>query len=292
MGIPELRCARALHDIRKEIRERIILEWTAISPPWILPRSMKPVSLFQRVNSSIIKYTIFRRIVSLTNILHHLFLMSPAASAIIFLERTLKVKEMLNTMTDSELENLSVTLWRTMYQAYTRFKNGMDQVLGEHGLTMEQYLVLVTVKYHDAPIRIVDVARWLERSTNSVTMIVDRMVKAGLLRRVRDRSDRRTVNVFLTSKAENALKPANPAAWEFMQQGMSPLSSKDKNAFASLLKTINHKLLEYFNPGADVEKMLKNDSKQQEYLMKQWRKQPWLAAPKAKRRGTEKRKTN
>jgi len=186
-------------------------------------------------------------------------------------------------MTNRELEDLSVTLWRMLSQAYTRFKNGMDQVLTEQGLTMEQYLVLATIKYHDVPIRITDVARWLERSTNSITMIVDRMVKAGLLRRVRDRSDRRVVNVFLTSKAENALGPANPAAWEFMQQGMSSLSSKDKNAFASLLEMINHKLLEYLNPGADVDGMLKDDSRQQGYLMKQWRKQPWLATPKARK---------
>jgi DNA-binding MarR family transcriptional regulator len=206
----------------------------------------------------------------------------------IFLKKRLKAKETLNMMANHELENLSVTLWRMVYQAYARFKNGMDQVLSEHGLTMEQYLVLVTIKYHRAPIRITDIARWLERSTNSVTMIVDRMVKAGLLRRVRDRRDRRTVNVFLTSKAEDALNPANPAAWEFMQQGMSALSAEDKNAFADLLKMINHKLLEYLNPGADVEGMLKNDSKQQEYLMKQWRKQPWLATPRAKRRGTRK----
>lgn len=194
--------------------------------------------------------------------------------------------------TEAELENLSVTLWRTVYQTYTRFKNGMDQVLGEHGLTMEQYLVLSTVKYHDGPMRITDVAHWLERSTNSVTMIVDRMVKAGLLRRVRDRRDRRTVNVFLTSKAENVLKAANPGAWEFMQQGMSPLSYKDKDAFGSLLKTLNRKLLQYLNPGADVDGMLKDDSKQQDYRMRQWRKQPWLAASKAKRRGSKVRKTS
>ena len=190
-------------------------------------------------------------------------------------------------MANSELENLVVTLWRMVYQAYTRFKNGMDQILAEQGLTMEQYLLLATVKYHDPPVRITDIAQWLERSTNSVSMLVDRMVKAGLLRRVRDRSDRRTVNVFLTSKAEAALQPANPAAWEFMQQGMSPLSSADKNALASLLKTINRKLLAYLNPGADVERMIKDDSRQQDYLMKQWRKQPWLAAPKARRSSTK-----
>jgi DNA-binding MarR family transcriptional regulator len=209
--------------------------------------------------------------------------MSPAANAMIIRQRTLKAKEALSIMINRELEDLSVTLWRTVYQTYARFKNGMDQILAEQGLTMEQYLVLVTIKYYDAPIRITDIARWLERSTNSVTMIVDRMVKAGLLRRVRDRRDRRTVNVFLTSKAENALKPANPAVWEFMQQGMSPLSYEDKNTFASLLKTTNYKLLEYLNPGADVEGMLKSDFKQRDYAMKQWRKQAWLAAPQAKR---------
>ena len=193
--------------------------------------------------------------------------------------------------TDSELENMSVNLWRTLYQTYTRFKNGMDQVLSEQGLTMEQYLVLTTIKYHDPPMRITDVAGWLERSTNSVTMIVDRMVKGGLLRRVRDRRDRRTVNVFLTSKAETAIKAANPTAWEYMQQGMSPLSHRDKDALADLLKTLNYKLLEYLKPGADVQAMLKSDSKQQDYVMKQWRKQPWLATSKTKRRSTKARKT-
>jgi DNA-binding MarR family transcriptional regulator len=210
----------------------------------------------------------------------------------ISLKKYRKIKEILDMPTDSELENLSVNLWRTVYQTYTRFKNGMDQVLGEQGLTMEQYLVLTTIKYHDPPMRITDVAGWLERSTNSVTMIVDRMVKAGLLRRVRDRRDRRTVNVFLTSKAETAIKAANPAAWDYMQQGMSPLSCKDKDALASLLKTLNYKLLEYLHPGADVQGMLKSDSKQQDYVMKQWRKQPWLTAAKTKRRSTKTRKTS
>ena len=194
--------------------------------------------------------------------------------------------------TDSEIENLSAMLWRMVHQTYARYKNGMDQVLSEHRLTMEQYLVLVTVKYSDAPTRITDVAHVLERSTNSITMIVDRMVKAGLLRRVRDRRDRRTVNVFLTSKAENALKTANPAAWEFMQLGMSPLSYKDKDALARLLKTINYKLLQYLNPGADVQAMIKNDSKLEDRRLKQFRKERFLATSRAKRRGAKTRKTS
>ena len=200
-------------------------------------------------------------------------------------------KEMLNVVVDHKLEDLNVTLWRMVYQTYTRFKNGMDRTLNEYGITMEQYLVLVTVKFHDPPIRITDIAWWLERSTNSISMLVDRMVKAGLLKRVRDKHDRRVVNVSLTSKAENALELANPAFWEFLQQSMSPLSYKDRHTFASLLEPLNYKLLEYLNPGADIEGMLNTDAKQHNNRLKQWRKQPWLATHEAKRSSSKGSKT-
>ena len=205
---------------------------------------------------------------------------------------TLKVQEVPNTVTNRELEDLSVILWRKMYQTYTRFKNGVDQTLSDYGLTMEQYLLLVTIKSYGSAMRITDVAGWLERSTNSISMLVDRMVKAGLLRRVRDRSDRRVVNVSLTSKAENALEPANPAFWEFLQQSMSLLSYEDRHALASLLEPLNYKLLQYLNPGAYIEGMLTTDAKQHRNRLKQWRKQPWLATREAKRSSSKKRKPN
>jgi DNA-binding MarR family transcriptional regulator len=193
-------------------------------------------------------------------------------------------------MTNHDLADLSVLLWRMVYQTYTRFKNGVDRTLGEYGLTMEQYLVLVTIKFRDPPTRITDIATVLERSTNTISMLVDRMVKAGLLRRVRDRIDRRVVNVFLTSKAENALEQANPAFWEFMQQNMSPLSHEDRRTLASLLKSLNHKLLDYLNPGADIEVIIKTDDKQHNDRMKQWRQQPWLASSADKRSSSKKGK--
>jgi len=171
-------------------------------------------------------------------------------------------------MVNPELENLNLTVVRMVYQTYTRFENCLDAIFRAQGLTTERYLVLLAIKYHDAPVRIGDIAGWGERSTNSVSMIVDRMVKARLLRRVRDKGDRRVVNVFITSKGEDALKPANIAALEFFRQIMSPLSHEDGHTFVSLFTMINHKLLEYLNPGADVEGMLKNDSERHDNLIK------------------------
>ena len=190
---------------------------------------------------------------------------------------------MVDAMAGYESEELSVMLCRMVYLTYTRFKNGMDQTLREQGLTMEQHLVLVNIRYNNAPMHITDLAHWLERSTNSMSMLVDRMVKAGLLRRIRDKRDRRVVNVFLTSKAEAALEQTAPEAWEFTQLTMSALSYEDKRTLARLFKMVNCNLLEHLSPGADADGMLEHDFKRRDHVMKEWRKQVQLATPKAKR---------
>lgn len=169
---------------------------------------------------------------------------------------------------DSQLQNQNFRIGRMIYQTYTRLANCLDQIFTKHGLTMERYLVLLAIKNHDQPARIVDIARWGERQTNSVSNIVDRMVKAGLLRRARGRTDRRAVHVFITPKGEDALKPANLAAVSFYQQIMSPLSLEDGRTFTTLFRTINYKLLEYLNPGADIDGILKTDSQLHDRMAK------------------------
>ena len=169
---------------------------------------------------------------------------------------------------NSGLENQHFRVARMIYQTYTRFENCLDGIFRAHGLTMERYLVLLAIKNHGTPARIVDIARWGERRSNSVSTIVDRMVKTGLLKRARDKTDRRVVHVFITSKGEDALKPANLAAVEFYQQIMSTLSLEDGRTFASLFRMINYKLLEYLNPGADIEGILENDSEVHDRLIK------------------------
>jgi DNA-binding MarR family transcriptional regulator len=75
------------------------------------------------------------------------------------------------------------------------------------GLTTEQYAVLVTLDYFGATMKVTDIAAWLERSPNSLSMIVDRMVEVGLITGKRDRTDRRLVYVGMTSKGKLLLNP-------------------------------------------------------------------------------------
>ena len=186
------------------------------------------------------------------------------------------------------LEPITLRLWFLSHRTHELLRRCEDQVYGEYNLTTEQYTMLAIIKYLDDPVRITDVARWSGRSTNSVSMIIDRMVKAGLVRRVRDRKDRRTVFVTITSKAENALEPATRAGLEFIQEILSPLSSEDKRTFVDLHEVVKRRALEYLNPGVDIEEMQMSEVTSQANLVERLVQYTSLSALETKRQGGKK----
>ena len=190
-----------------------------------------------------------------------------------------------------ESTELALRLWRQVYQTYTLLKKCEDQIFGEHGLTTEQYAVLVSIDYFGGSTKVTDIARWLERSTNSISMMVDRMVKAGLVRRARSTGDRREVRVANTSKGQDALKPANLASLEAVQKILSPLSHEERSTLLSLLGTVKYETLRCLNPGVDIEKIKRNELKQAANLTKWLSKYGLPSTPQAKRQGGKKGKT-
>jgi F0F1-type ATP synthase gamma subunit len=122
-------------------------------------------------------------------------------------------------------------------------------------------------------------------------MLVDRMVKADLVRRTRDRKDRRVVTVSLTSKGEKAIEPAIPAGWEFIHEVVSPLSYEDQRALADMLETSKCQLDGYLNPEMDMAEIAKNSFTNRPDLYKRIMKK--VLPPDYETRGKprEKRKT-
>jgi DNA-binding MarR family transcriptional regulator len=166
----------------------------------------------------------------------------------------------------------------------------MDQLFRKYNITTEQYEVLVSIKYLADRVNITDIGVWLRRSTNSVSMLVDRMVKAGLVRRVRDRSDRRVVRLVITNKGENILELASPVCWETIKEILSPISSEDRRTFVSLFEMVNYKALEYLNPGGDIEKIIRNRAELHDKLMVRVPPYAQIPIPEAKRQGAKKKK--
>lgn len=167
----------------------------------------------------------------------------------------------------SESANLALRLWFMIYRTHNMLKMCSDRVYREYKLTKEQYIVLVTIKYLDSPVRLKDIARWLRRNPNSINMIVDRMVKAGLIRRVRERKDRREIRLIITRTGKEALKPAFAAGLEFIWKTLSPLSYNDMHTLMRLLETIQYEAATYIYPGADWGNIRRNEAKSHKEFM-------------------------
>jgi len=169
-------------------------------------------------------------------------------------------------------ENVVLKLWFITHRTRDALRNCEDKVFAKYGLTAEQYGVLAVMEVLGGSVRVTDLARGLGRSANSVSMIVDRMVRAGLVRRGRDRGDRRTVRVSVTNKGQAAFRPATMAGLDLIRELTSPLSYEDKRTFVGLHEMIRDKALRYLNPKGDIEEMRNGDVTSRPDLAKQLRR--------------------
>jgi DNA-binding MarR family transcriptional regulator len=189
-----------------------------------------------------------------------------------------------------EQENTVLRLWLLLRRVGDALGLCQDLVYSKHRLTSEQVAVLAAIKSR-GPLRPSEFASILERSPNSMSMIVDRMVKAGLVRRTRDRKDRRVVFVSMTDKGRRGVDPAVPAGWEMIHKVLSPLSYDDQRALANMLETVKCELVGYLNPEMDIAEIRKKSLTGDPSLYKRMVKNVLATGYEAKRNPRERSKT-
>jgi DNA-binding MarR family transcriptional regulator len=190
-----------------------------------------------------------------------------------------------------ERDSLVLRSWSLLHRVRDVFMRCEDERFNPYGITSEQYGVLVTVKYMGGYGRPVDIARWMGRAPNSISMLIDRMVKAGLVRRTRDRKDRRAVNVSMTSKAESALGPATRDGLEFIHSVMSPLLDEELSTLVHLLEIVRHTAVQCMNQEVTIDELRGHDITGQRDLMKRLKQYTRSSASQAKRQRGRKAKT-
>jgi len=159
----------------------------------------------------------------------------------------------------SKHEVLVLKSWSLLHRVRDVLQRCEEERYGQYGLTPEQYGVLVTIKYVGQSARITDIAHWSARSPNSVSMIVDRMVKIGLVKRVRDKHDRRVVFVSVAPKGEKALGPASSEGLGLIQTVMKPLMDDDLAALIKLLESVRSQAVGCLNQEVAAEELGKDD---------------------------------
>jgi DNA-binding MarR family transcriptional regulator len=191
---------------------------------------------------------------------------------------------------NSEQERTVLRLWLLLRRVGDALNICLDLVYSKYGITNEQSGVLAAIKSR-GPLRISDLSSILERSPNSISMLVDRMVKGGLVKRTRDKKDRRTVFVTMTDKGRQVIDPAVPEGWQLIHKVLSPLSYDQQSGLADMLETVRCELVRCLNPEMDMTEILEKSLTRDPGSYKRLVKNVLSSGCEAKLQGEKKRKT-
>lgn len=103
------------------------------------------------------------------------------------------------------LSDRDVARLLTFRDGLRRFQRWSESQAKQVGLTPAQHQLLLAVRGHGFPPSIADIAQHLLLRHHSAVELVDRAVRAGLIRRVGDLDDHRVVRLALTRSGEAKL---------------------------------------------------------------------------------------
>ena len=114
----------------------------------------------------------------------------------------------------------------------------LDALCQAHGITHAQYVALWTlclVDDPDAGVPIGTVADGLLNRASDTTRLVDRLERAGLVERLPNPADRRSVLVRATARGREAFAAVTPELQEFHRRQWSHLAPAELDALNALL---------------------------------------------------------
>jgi len=140
--------------------------------------------------------------------------------------------------------------------ALTRFGEPICRNLG---LTVMQYRVLFIIRHINRPIMISDLAQLTDRRINSITTIIDRMERQGLVEKLRDERDRRAINLAITEKGNKKFEAVTGPFMGLLLQLMSCLSEEELQLFIKLIDKLRDRVIEMTAPGDTIEEVYAED---------------------------------
>lgn len=127
-------------------------------------------------------------------------------------------------------------LWALLSQASNALGRVADSELSQVGISMMQAAVLVFVKNSKEPVIPAHISRWLFREPHTISQLLMRMEKQGLVKRTRDLDRKNQVRITLTEKGETAYK--QQTEMRAISKILSTLSPEECDKLGSSLKKI------------------------------------------------------
>lgn len=129
-------------------------------------------------------------------------------------------------------ENIHKTGWYAQYHAQTFFKN--------FGLTLQQYNIIRILFFEEKGLPSLELANRMIQKMPDITRLIDRIEKAGYVKRNRSELDRRVVTVKLTDRGKKMVKSLEQPIAEYAKTNLAHFSEKELKELNRLLMKARH----------------------------------------------------
>ena len=141
--------------------------------------------------------------------------------------------------TGIEMRQVSVTkfdIGRALSDAFRRWNKLVESNLSQLELSLAEFRVLRVLE--SGPRLMVTLAMEQSMTAPGMTMVVDKLEDAGLVRRIRSDEDRRAINVAITGKGGEKLKRALKLHDKFIERAISGMSTQEIDSFIATLNRV------------------------------------------------------
>ncbi|PWE31415.1 MarR family transcriptional regulator [Maritimibacter sp. 55A14] len=146
---------------------------------------------------------------------------------------------MAETRTDDPLSKRRLTMWIRLLGATRGAESHLREFLRtEHGTTLPRFDVMAALYRRREPVTMTELSRFLLVSNGNATAVVDRLEREGLARRVRSKTDRRTVHVALTAAGTSRFATLAADHEREVNQLFAGLTEDDLDTLRDILKRI------------------------------------------------------
>jgi len=140
---------------------------------------------------------------------------------------------------EGNIPPLFCLLLKNTWQKLSRYYN---QLLSKYDLTVQKALLLLEIPPGSGK-NPRSLAKSLDLENSSMTGLLDRIEKQGLIERQRDPNDRRGILIFLTPQGLEARQTIHSLVEELDNKLQSALSAEEVKIFRKVISTINKQLL-------------------------------------------------
>lgn len=127
-------------------------------------------------------------------------------------------------------------LWRLFFQVIHLFRKARQKELAPYGISPRKAAVLLLSQALGGQVTPYKIAQWLILEPQTVSEVVSRMEKEGLVIKVDNHDVRKSVRIELTDKGRELCREA--IKLESVHKIISSLSKEQRQQFTEILKTL------------------------------------------------------